>query len=396
MANDVFGQLDTTEISSKFNDFLGGQGLGDMNPSSASRFREGVEVSPMDDILKLNGYDLDSLFARKLPEPPVLATLDSLDKEIEGANSSSQDKAGKNNSKDDKDQPINTQEVVNTKSAISSLGLSDEELRTLNSLLTSGGSTSVGKLPGPLIQLLQNPGVGNMETLVLQLGALYSLVGNQPLPANKDLAQLMLEWLDKLGVTSTIELLFHLEANPAKVKEALRDPLTGISIPLASTSILLQVKNAFSNDPIIGGSLNETLLGSRAGGIRLVGGGGMDIFVIPLSIDPLPASTPIADFDPLTGSKIVLDTTNLSREIGAAFKIAKTSKKLSKFVRTKTMLIFDQKTHGLLYNQNKRGEGLGENGGIIATFENGSIISSKDILVFQNNNISNLSDSPIL
>ena len=67
MADEVLSQLDTSKIGDDFYSFMESQGLGDMNPSSAARFRDGVEASPMDDILGMNGYDLDSLFSKSLP-----------------------------------------------------------------------------------------------------------------------------------------------------------------------------------------------------------------------------------------------------------------------------------------------------------------------------------------
>ena len=55
MADEILNRLDTSRIGKDFSDFMESQGLGDMNPSSAARFRDGVEVSPMDDILAMNG-----------------------------------------------------------------------------------------------------------------------------------------------------------------------------------------------------------------------------------------------------------------------------------------------------------------------------------------------------
>lgn len=41
-----------------------------MNPSFAARYRHGVETSPTDEILRINGYDMDTLFKKIIPESP--------------------------------------------------------------------------------------------------------------------------------------------------------------------------------------------------------------------------------------------------------------------------------------------------------------------------------------
>jgi hypothetical protein len=187
-----------------------------------------------------------------------------------------------------------------------------------------------------------------------------------------------------LNTDNSSTLLNYLKENHSRMKEALRDPLTGITGPLKHTSTLLQVKNAFSDDPIIGTSKDDTLLGSRAGGTRLLGNGGADLFVIPLSTKPFPLTTLVADFDPLTGSKIVLELFEQNMLRVSGFKAARSSAALSKLSRTKTSIILDTRNSRLFYNGNGNKKGFGiDNGGIIAAFENGIIFGEEDLLVLR-------------
>ena len=364
MGNEVLNKLDTSKVASGFNEFLGAQGLGNMNPSTARKYREGVESSPMDDILAVNGFDFDEVFKKIPPEPPPLAELDEVYQETNWDESK------------DGESPA--------RSAVNSLGLSNKAQETLQSLLESGGSTQVGELPAEMLQLLQSPGISTAADLILQLGELHTIIGDKRLPGNRDLTELMLAWMKDLSLNNSRTLLDYLNENPTRIKEALRDPLTGITGPLIHTSTLLQVKNAFSDDPIIGSSKDDTLLGSRAGAARLLGNGGADLFVIPLSNKPFPLTTFIADFDPLTGSKIVLELSeqNMLRVVG--FKAAKNSAALSRLSRTKTSLILDIENSRLLYNGNRKKKGLGlDKGGIIAAFENGISFGEEDLLILR-------------
>ena len=70
MANDILNRLNTAGLAKDFFDFLGTQALGGVNPRLASQYRSGVEVSPMDEILSVNGWDLNEVFKKNLPEPP--------------------------------------------------------------------------------------------------------------------------------------------------------------------------------------------------------------------------------------------------------------------------------------------------------------------------------------
>ncbi|WP_143592969.1 hypothetical protein [Synechococcus sp. 8F6] len=238
MAVSILNQLNTTQLAEDFNDFLTGLGLGDMEPSTADRHRQDVEVSPMDDILALNGFDLNELFKKR------------------------------------------------------------------------------------------------------------------------------------------------------------DDSITGISTPLGHTSILLSATDPFNNDPITGTSESETLLASRAGGSMLIGGGGRDFYVIPLSTSPFAQSTSISDFDRASGSKIVLDTTDYTKKLGSRFKTAKSDRAVKKLARSKATFIFNAKTNELLLNGNGRARGLRPtNGGVIAIFENKTTILANDLLTFDGNSLRQLNGS---
>ena len=356
---DIVTQLDTSDVAQGFNDFLASQGLGNMNKSTARRYREGVEASPMDDILAVNGYNFDEVFKKIPPEPSPLASL-------------SNSYAGSDATNNENAQDIST--------AISSLGLNEKELQTLQSLIESGGSTTVGELPASMIQLLNKPGVNNAIELIQQTGEVSKLVNDQILPTSKDIPELMLEWMTKLGTDSSKVLVDYLKSNPTRIKEALRDPLTGITKPMMGTEILLQVSNAFSDDPIVGTPKSESLLASRAGGSRLTGGGGKDLFIISLSTNPFPIGTIIYDFKSDTGSKVVLDTSSYPLRISSRFMAAKDSRTLSRLSKTKTVLIFSEQDDKLLLNGNGKAKGLGVgNGGVIASFSTDLNLQPSDI-----------------
>jgi hypothetical protein len=373
MPNDAISQLDTKSVASDFNDFLASQGLGNMNPNTARRYRAGIETSPMDDILALNGFNIDEVFKKVPPEPEPLASLSNTPSDLENPNYS---------------------EASTAKAAIESLDLSEKAIQTLESLLDSGGSTAVGELPAPMMQLLSNPGINSAAELVRQIGIIYSIIKNQPLPANKDVTHLMLEWMNQLGTDSSTVLTNYLTRNPVVIKELLRDPLIGISIPLTGTSNLLKVNNPFKDDPIVGNSQDETLLASKAGGSSITGGGGKDFFVISLSSSPFPNSTLITDFNSASGSKIVLDSTDYPLKLSNPFGNASSPKTLSKVSKTNTTLIFSDRDHRLLLNGNQKKKGLGNtSGGIIAEFSNSYDLKASDILIFKDNDLFDLNGS---
>jgi hypothetical protein len=369
MADEVLGQLNTSEVANGFNDFLESQGLGDMNPSSAVRFKDGVIVSPMDEILELNGFDIDSLFRKKLPEPPPLASLGS--DNAETVTSTRSDEG-----------------IQNVKSAVRSLGLSSDELATLGNLLSSGGNLSVGTLPAPMLELLySNPGVKNAEDLLLQLGELYGLLKVLQSPSGKNLTEIMLLMMAELETDDSRVLLSYLRRNPHVGEDALRDPIIGTRVPLAWTTSLLKSQSAFDFDPIIGTISSETLASNRAGSSSLTGGGGADLFVIALRSDPFASATVITDFSEISGSKLVLDTIDYEGHFKPTFKAANSQKKLAKLIRSNTTLIFSSKTGELLLNANRRAKGFGENGGTIASLENRAALNGEDILVFDGSSL---------
>ncbi len=365
MANEVFDQLDTSQVANGFNDFLESQGLGDMNPSSASRFRDGVAVSPMDEILALNGFDLDSLFKKKLPELPPLNSLGN------GISEAA-----------DNTEAVNEQ-IRNTKAAIQSLGLSDEELVTLGNLLESGGSTSVGALPAQIIELIRNNrGAANIEDLLFQLGELQRLIGTQQLPEGKDIAQVMLTLMAALKTNDSRFLLSFIEKNPHALKDALRDSVTGILSPLEGTTSLLRGSTAFDSDPIIGTMADETLIAYRSGGSSLAGIGGSDIYVIALRSTPFAPKTIIKDFNVQNGSKIAIDTTDYEGVVRPTFRLASNRKMLNRFTTSKTGFIYNNSTSELMFNANGKKDGFGENGGVVAFFENSAEFDKNSLFVF--------------
>jgi hypothetical protein len=276
-----------------------------------------------------------------------------------------------------------------------SLGLSDDELRTLGSLARSGGSTGTAELPGPILQLLQNPGINNAEDLLIQIGRFHSLIGGESLPGDQDLIQTIQQWMRMLDTDNSSILLRYLENKPTTIKELLRDPLTGITKPLGGTSALIQISNAFTEHSISGSTYDETLLGSRAGGTRLTGGGGKDFFVISLSIKPFPLPTMIAEFDSLTGSKLVIDTTNFKSVRSLTFKLAKTSKAEKALSKSGAALIMSKKAGVLYLNDNgiKRGYGK-DSGGAIAQLESATTLQAADILLLSNDGLFSIDGSP--
>jgi hypothetical protein len=375
MADEILGQLDTSGLAKEFNDFLASQGLGEMNPSTAARYRDGVEVSPMDNILLANGFDIDSVFAKRLPEPPPLASLGNDDGQT--ASSTRSDES-----------------IQNAKAAVKSLGLSSDELATLGNLLSQGGGLGVGTLPAPMLKLLyNNPGVNNAEDLLLQLGELYGFLNGLQPPDGRDLTEVMLFMMAELQTDDSSFLLRYLRQNPHLAKDALRDPLTGITGPLGWSTSLLKPKTVFDIDPIIGSMSNETLLANRAGGSRLTGGGGSDLYVIALRSNPFASATALTDFSQNSGSKLVLDTTDYEWGLNKTYKVASTKNRLAKLLRSDTALILNRKTDDLLLNANRTRRGLGLNGGIVASLENGATLDAADILLFDGNSLFGLDGS---
>jgi len=376
MPSQVLSSLDTSSVAEEFDDFLASQGLGDMNPSAAARYRSGVEISPMDEILAINGKNLDDLFKRNLPVPPPLSALSSRDGDKQSNRDDATGKAADAISLDD------------TKSVIRSLGLSEEALKTLTGLITSGGSNTVGELPASLQQLLLNPGVENGADLIKQLGELKALIGNRRLGSGEDISQTMLDLMSLLNISDSSLLLTTLRANPLGLRELLRDTLTGIAEPLGSTTTLLKAKNPFDADPIIGSSDNETLLARLAGGTRLTGGGGKDLYIIQLSSNPFAQPTVITDFDSSTGSKIVLYMEDYAINLNPRFSTSRNSREAKINAQKKIGLIYNTKSNQILVNGNRRKVGFGEGiGGTMVILENDADISYDSFAVLRDNNL---------
>ena len=128
----------------------------------------------------------------------------------------------------------------------------------------------------------------------------------------------------------------------------------------------------------------------------MIGGGGSDLFVIPLSSNPFAQKVIIEVFESATESKIVLDVSDYSQSFGVSFKLAKNSKQVSRLARTKTSFIFNSDTHELLLNGNGSKRGLGLPGWSILFLENDSALDSTDLLVFRDNNLRQLDGTAFL
>lgn len=365
----VLELLDTSKVADGFDTFLAAQGLGEMNPSMASRYKNGVEASPMDEILALNGKNLDDLFAKKLPEPPPLEGLS----QVIGSSSG-------NASQNDGKTP-----VKNTQTAIKSLGLDSKALGTLETLLNGGINQSIDDLPPALRSLVMSEDNFSVTDIITSMSRLYTLITKHGQNASEDfdLASLMLRLKNELGIRDSTELLSLLEAKPEILRELLRDPAATITLPLWSTTRLLHSSSRFSVDSITGSTASETLLASRIGGSRLHGGGGRDLYVFPLVGRTLIPATFIEDYDPLTGSKIVIDLTDYDLNFNRRFRVAANKRKLKKHVASNANLIFDERSHSLLLNANKKQKGLGrDSGGVIAHFLNSAQVRANDIFLY--------------
>ena len=199
-----------------------------------------------------------------------------------------------------------------------------------------------------------------------------------------------------MNTSDPATLLQTLRANPLFLREALFDPITGTSGNLGNTTNSLRISSAFYSDSVTGTPQSETFWASRAGGTRLIGGGGSDLFVIPLSSNPFAQKVIIEGFESATESKIVLALSDYSQSFGVSFKLAKNSKQVSRLARTKTSFIFNSDTHELLLNGNGSKRGLGLPGGSILLLENDSALDSTDLLVFRDNNLRQLDGTAFL
>lgn len=191
MAIDILSQLNTRDIATGFSSFLEAQGLGSMNPSSAKRLRQGVEISPMDDILSLNGVDLDSLFRKVLPEPPPLEAVQSAASATDS-----------------------TLTAAQVGQLIGELGLSSKEQKTLQSLLESGSMIGSGELPAPILQLLGKPGTSTATELITQLSTVGSLISGLDRSSNFTLADVLTSLMSVLKTNDSRYAIERLRRAP--------------------------------------------------------------------------------------------------------------------------------------------------------------------------------------
>lgn len=349
MANDILSQLNTKDLADRFNNFLSNQGLGEMNPSSSARYRQGVEASPMDEILALNNLSLDELFRRLYPEAPPLADLQQ-------------------------------------SPALDSFNLSEKSLLILASLNQGTASAeSIQVLIGELLEVL--PDFKNPEDLLRALLSLYSMGGDTPLLNGNNFTSTLIDLLKEMNTSASASLLQALRASPWILNQALSDPITGITSPLGFTTSLIKLDDVSSTDPITGTSQSETLVASRLGGTRMTGGGGKDLFLMPLNTNPFAEMVTIVDFDNSSGSKLVLDIRDYSKKFEFSFKIAKNSRRARKLARSRTSIIFNSQTSELLFNENAKRRGLGQNGGSVLRLENGSQLTSNDLLLLRDDGL---------
>jgi hypothetical protein len=375
MPKDDLQSLDTSGVADGFNKFLEAQGLGDMNPSVSGRFKQGVEVSPMDEILALNGIDLDELFVKRLPPLPSPSLTDSNPSDSTSADSSAGSSA---------------------KEAIDALSLSNSETETLGRLVSSGGAIGVQNLPAEISQLVLATGPKNTLELVSAIVDLHSLLGDRPLPANASIAEVMLDLMKRYGSKDASALLATLKDNPALLNPSLKDPLTGIDSPLGATTYLLDADTSRATDELIGDTSDQTLLASSSGGSTLIGGGGADLYVVPISNSPFLPVTTISDFNQSLGSKLVIDTTGYQGRLAPKLRYARDFKSFKRASASKYDLIFSEKSATLFFNGNGTRRGLGGvTGGPLAYFANGSAISTSDVYIFQGGQLLALDGSPI-
>jgi hypothetical protein len=191
MALDILSQLNTRDVATGFNSFLESLGLGSMNPSASSRMRQGVEVSPMDDILSLNGFDLDSLFRKIIPEPPPFESALTAATEA-----------------------IPTLTTAQAGELIGSLGLTLKQQKTLQSLLESGSMIGSGELPGSMLQLLGKPGTTTVADLITQLSSVSSLISGLDHSKSLTIADILTSLMSLLGTNDSRYAIDRLRRSP--------------------------------------------------------------------------------------------------------------------------------------------------------------------------------------
>lgn len=101
-----------------------------------------------------------------------------------------------------------------------------------------------GPLPDTIVQLLNtNSGFSNATDLLLHPGELSSLIGDTPLPGDKDLARTFFVLIRAMNTSDPATLLQTMRANPLFLREALFDPITGTSGNLGNTTNSLRISS---------------------------------------------------------------------------------------------------------------------------------------------------------
>lgn len=136
-----------------------------------------------------------------------------------------------------------------------------------------------------------------------------------------------------------------------------------------------------SSNTVSGGSTNDYLIGlggadrleagagndflaAQGDGDVLIGGEGEDYFRLSLSLSP---QTPdqVLDFDSAEGDKIIFDAPGINTQVVAPLYVISHSEKLLTAFENDALMLYDQKTGKLFFNQNGADSGLGT-GGLMA------------------------------
>lgn len=108
---------------------------------------------------------------------------------------------------------------------------------------------------------------------------------------------------------------------------------------------------------------NDFLVGQGDGDL-LIGGDGEDYFRLSLSLSP---QTPdqVLDFDSAEGDKIIFDAPGINNQVVAPLYVISHSEKFLTAFENDALMLYDQKTGKLFFNQNGADSGLGT-GGLMA------------------------------
>lgn len=99
----------------------------------------------------------------------------------------------------------------------------------------------------------------------------------------------------------------------------------------------------------------------------------------PVLIDQLiSGGVSLPDFDPDSGDVLNIDQTLLPKA-SRALKIVASNRGLKKAASGRKLLVFDDRSHQLYLNHNRRSEGWGSQGGVLATFADDVFLIRDDI-----------------